>query len=83
MSRPAYFVIQHVMGRSEPAIYWDDLPRQPLRNLEYVVRLDTLSPVLATMPLADLFAVYLRLKKQGKLPPRWDPKKKPAEATNA
>lgn len=81
MTRPCYFVVARLMGRPAPMLYWDELPREPIRHLEYVVRLDELAPSLVTSPLADLFAVYLRLKKLGKLPPRWEPPPRPkAEA---
>ena len=80
--RPTYFVVVKVMGKSYPYIYWDELPRNPIRNLQYVVRLDTLpnGDRLAAASLKDLFAVYERLKRRGKLPPQWEPpKKRPAQ----
>ena len=83
MSRPAYFVVARRDGREVPAIYWDELPQQPIRNLVYLVRLDVLpnGPALVAAPLADLYAVFCHLRKRGKLPPRWEPPPRPkAEA---
>ncbi len=84
--RAAYFVVAQVMGRSTPAIYWDELRRGGVPHLEYVTRLDALpnGKELLAAPLAQLFAVYQVLKKRGKLPPRWEPpprKKADAEGT--
>lgn len=75
--RPAYFVVARWCGREVPAIYWDELPRQPIRGLEYVIRLDILPNAAAMMraPVSDLLGVYRFLKKRGKLPPRWEPPK--------
>jgi hypothetical protein len=82
-ARPIYFVVTKVMGRSCPAIYWDELPRTPIRNLEYVIRLDELpnADKLLAASLNALFAVYLALKRRGNLPPRWEPlkQKKPTQ----
>ena len=73
-SRPAYFVVSRSMGREVPAIFWDELPREPIPNLVYVTRLDQLSngAELLSEPLSQLFAVYQHLRKRGKLPPRWE-----------
>jgi hypothetical protein len=78
MSRPAYFVVQRLYGRDVPAIFWDELPREPLRALVYIVRLDQLPGAAALLraPLDHLFLLYQRLKRLGKLPPRWEPPKK-------
>ena len=75
MSRPAYFTVALVLGRETPAIWWDELPRAPIRNLVYVLRLDTLpnGETLAGAPLAQLYSVFCHLRKRGKLPPRWEP----------
>jgi hypothetical protein len=84
--RAAYFVVATVMGRSTPAIYWDELPRAPIPHLEYVTRLDALpnGKAMLAASLAQLFAVYRVLKKRGKLPPRWEPPpKKKDEGTKA
>jgi hypothetical protein len=78
-TRPTYFVVAKVMGKSYPCVYWDELPRAPIRNLEYVLRLDVLPNAdrLVAASLKDLFAVYLVLKRRGKLPPRYEPPRKP------
>ena len=75
--RAAYFVVSRSMGREVPAIFWDELPREPIRNLIYVVRLDQLPNAadLLRASLGQLFAVYQHLLKRGKLPPRWEPPK--------
>jgi hypothetical protein len=76
MIRPAYFVVQRINGGGEvPAIFWDELPRQPIRNLVYVQRLDLFpnGAALVNAPLSQLFEVYQFLKARGKLPPRWQP----------
>lgn len=82
---PAYFVVTRQLGRETPAIYWDELPRSPLRNLVYVQRLDLFpnAAELVASPLADLFAVYQHLKRRGKLPPRWEPPKPKEESPAA
>lgn len=75
MSRPAYFCVRRLYGREVPEIYWDELPREPLRALVYIVRLDQLpnAEALLRAPLWQLFGVYQRLKAAGTLPPRWEP----------
>jgi hypothetical protein len=75
--RAAYFVVQRLYGREVPAIYWDELPKAPLRALVYIQRLDLFpnGAQLVKASLADLFAVYQMLKRKGKLPPRWEPPK--------
>jgi hypothetical protein len=80
--RPAFFVVTRWFGREMPAIYWDELPQAPIRNLVYVQRLDLFpnSADLVRAPLAKLFAVYQHLKRRGKLPPRWEPPKPKKEA---
>jgi hypothetical protein len=88
VSRRAYFVVERRMGREQPAIYWDELPHRPIRNLDYIVRLDLLPNAEALMhaSLAELFRIYRALKQRGKLPPRWEPpspRKKEAAAENA
>lgn len=85
MSRPAYFVVQRRYGEEVPAIYWDELPRDPVRFLVYIVRLDQLpgGEALLRAPLDQLFRYYQILKAVGKLPPRWEPPKQgKAEATD-
>ena len=78
-ARPTYFVVAKVLGREVPTIYWDELPRAPIRNLEYVLRLDLLpnADKLIAASLKELFAVYLALKRRGKLPPRYEPPRRP------
>jgi hypothetical protein len=58
-------------------LFWDELPRSPIRNLEYVLRLDVLPNAtrLVNASLGELFATYQALKARGKLPPRWEPPK--------
>jgi hypothetical protein len=76
MTRPAYFVVQRINGGGEvPAIFWDELPGQPIRNLVYVQRLDLFpnGAALVNASLSQLFEVYKFLKARGKLPPRWQP----------
>ena len=83
MSRPAYFVVSLVDGREVPAIWWDELPRLPIRNLIYVVRPDVLpnGAALCAASLGQLYDVFCHLRKRGKLPPRWEPPPRPkAEA---
>lgn len=85
MSRPAYFVVQRLYGREVPAIYWDQLPRSPLRSLVYIVRLDQLpgATSLTGQPTTWLYRLFCQLRRQGKLPPRWEPPKQgKAEATD-
>lgn len=83
--RPAYFVVSRELGRETPIIYWDELPKAPIRNLVYVQRLDQFpnGADLVRAPLANLFAVYQLLKKRGKLPPQWQPPPRPKEDTAA
>jgi hypothetical protein len=73
--RPAYFCVRRLYGREVPEIYWDYLPRTPLRSLIYIVRLDQLpgADTLTRTPLQQLYTIYQRLKALGKLPPRWEP----------
>jgi hypothetical protein len=81
--RPAYFIVQRINGGGEvPAIYWDELPRAPLRNLIYIQRLDLFpnGAALVRASLNDLYAVYRMLKARGKLPPRWEPPKPKKDA---
>jgi hypothetical protein len=73
--RPAYFVVAlNNTGREAPAVYWDELPRGGIRRRVYVVRLDLMpgAEALCAAPLQQLFAIYLRLKRIGKLPPQWE-----------
>ena len=82
-SRPAYLVVSRRLGRQHAAIYWDELPRAPVYELEYVTRLDTLpedSLLRLEVPLARIMGIYATLKAAGTLPPRWEPppKAKPA-----
>ena len=74
VSRPCYFTVERILGRQVPKLYWDDLPRTPIRGLEYVVRLDQLpnGSLWQHRPLKDLLAVYQHLKRLRKLPPRWE-----------
>lgn len=78
MTRPCYFV---VAGRV-PMLYWDELPREPIRGLEYVVRLDQLpdGDRLAQTPLNQLYGTYRALRRRGTLPPRWEPPPLPKAA---
>jgi hypothetical protein len=82
MTRPAYFVVAKRHGQECPAVYYDELPRQPIRNLVFVVRLDQLpnGHDLVRASTGDLYAVYCRLRDRGKLPPRWEPPPKPKAA---
>lgn len=75
--RACFFVVAKVMGKSAPMIFWDELPKAPIRNLEYVLRLDVLPTgvALVNASLKQLFATYLALKMRGELPPRWEPPK--------
>lgn len=77
--RPAYFVVRRIYGREVPAIYWDELPREPVRFLVYIVRLDQLpgGEALLRAPLPQLWRYYQILKAVGKLPPRWEPPPRP------
>lgn len=77
--RPAYFVVQKIAGLERPAIYWDELPREPLRNLVYVVRLDQLpgAASLTGQPTTWLYRVFCHLRRQGTLPPRYEPPPRP------
>lgn len=79
MTRPCYFVVQRIMGLEMATLYWDEPPRSPIHNLVYIVRLDTLpnGHALVDAGLTKLFSVYQRLKASGKLPPRWEPPKRP------
>jgi len=40
-TRPCYFVValDHT-GREQPSLYWEELPRTPIRRMTYVLRLD-------------------------------------------
>jgi hypothetical protein len=82
MSEPAYFVVAKRHGVERVAIYHDELPRATIRNMVYVVRLDTLpnGHDLVRAPTGQLYAVYCRLRDRGKLPPRWEPPPKPKAA---
>jgi hypothetical protein len=76
--RPCFFVVAlDSFGREQPALYWDELPRAPIRRLIYVQRLDLFpnAEQLMSASLERLFDVYRRLKARGKLPPRWEPAK--------
>jgi hypothetical protein len=76
--RPAYFIVtRNVLGAEVPAIYWEELPRQPIRHLVYIQRLDLFpnGEDLCRASLGQLFDVYQMLKRRGKLPPRWEPPK--------
>jgi hypothetical protein len=83
--RAAFFVVAlDLAGRETPAIYWDELPRTPIRRMTYVVRLDQLPNAealgLCHANLWELFKVYRHMKARGKLPPRWEPPKPKKEA---
>jgi hypothetical protein len=82
IERACFFVVARQFGRSTPMIFWDELPKAPIRNLEYVLRLDVLPNAVALVnaSLKQLFATYLALKTRGKLPPRWEPPKPVAAA---
>lgn len=73
--RAAYFTVSRRLGREQPAIWWDELPRMPIRDLVYVIRLDQFpnADQLVTASLDQLYAVFCALRKKGKLPPRWEP----------
>jgi hypothetical protein len=78
MSRPAFFVVAKRNGEEHATLYWDELPRAAIRDLVYVVRLDTLATgdELVTLPLSRLYALYRRLAQNGKLPPSYEPPKR-------
>lgn len=80
--RPAYFVVRRLAGREVAEIYWDYMPRESVRFLVYVVRLDQLpgGEALLRAPLDQLFRYYQILKACGKLPPRWQPPPRPQAA---
>jgi hypothetical protein len=82
MSEAVYFVIAKRHGVEHAALFHDELPRQPIRNLVYVLRLDQLpnSHDLVCASTGQLYAVYCRLRDRGKLPPRWEPPPKPKAA---
>ena len=82
MTRRAYFTVALVNGREVPALWWDELPRAPIRHLRYVVRLDQLpnAEALLRAPLGHLYEVFCVLRRRGKLPPRWEPPPRPAAA---
>lgn len=73
--RPAYFVVYRVLGREVPAIFWDELPKEPVRQMIYVTRLDELpnGAALVEQRLSVLYRVFCDLRQAGKLPPRWEP----------
>jgi hypothetical protein len=76
--RPCFFVVAlDYVGRPQPALYWDELPRTPIRRMVYVQRLDLFpnADKLMSASLEQLFETYQRLKRRGKLPPRWEPPK--------
>ena len=77
--RACYFTVERHMGKERPQLYWDELPRAPIRNLVYVLRLDTLpnGERMTRAQLSALYAVFCRLREQGKLPPRWEPPPRP------
>jgi hypothetical protein len=79
MSRPAYFIVQKTDLGLRPTIFWDEMPRERPRGIEYVVRLDELpgGDKLVERPLSELFGVYLQMKRRGNLPPQWQPPKRP------
>jgi hypothetical protein len=81
VERACFFVVARIMGKSTPMIFWDELPRAPIRNLEYVLRLDVLpnGVALVNASLKQLFATYSMLKARGKLPPKWEPPKPPPQ----
>ena len=83
MLRPCFFTVQVILGREVPLIYWDELPRTPIRNLVYVVRLDEMPHAerLCNSSLSQLYAVYRHLKQRGQLPPRWEPPKPKKETS--
>lgn len=74
MTRPCYFVVAREMGLSVPMLYWDWLPREMPRGVEYVVRLDLLpdGERLTRTPLRQLYGTYRALKRRGALPPRYE-----------
>jgi hypothetical protein len=79
--RTLFFVVSRLHGRPIPALYWDELPRAGVRNLDYVVRLDQLPPdslLRLDVPLARRLALYTVLHEAHRLPPRWKPPAKKA-----
>lgn len=83
--RPAYFVVMRGERGTRTAIFWDELPREGVRNLEYVLRLDEqpdAERLLAT-PVDLLHRLYLHRKANGTLPPRWESPKKQTTAKPA
>lgn len=80
--RSAYFVVHKVLGTEQAAIWWDALPRHPIPNLVYVLRLDQQpnAEKLCTAPLAQLYRTFQTMRERGKLPPRWQPPPPPKKA---
>ena len=82
--RPTYFLVYKVDGREVPALYWDEVWKQP-RNTIYIVRLDTLpgGREMAREPIWKLYETFCQLRKRNELPPQWQPppKQKSGETT--
>jgi hypothetical protein len=80
MPRPCYFVVAQWLGREVPQLFWDELPREPVRNMIYVMRLDQHPDAerLCATDVAQLYDTFCHLRHAGKLPPRWEPPKRPS-----
>ncbi len=74
-----YFVVAKRHGVEHAMIYHEELPTKPIRNLVYIVRLDTLpnGHDMVRASTNQLYLVYCHLRNRGKLPPRWEPPPKP------
>jgi hypothetical protein len=86
MTRPTYFVVAKRHGIEHAEVYFDELPRAPIRGLVYVVRLDQLPDAerWLRLPVRALYRTYHALAERGTLPPRYEPpSRKPAGNTPA
>jgi hypothetical protein len=79
IGRAVYFTVVTYNGREQAAKYWGELPRSPIRNLVYVLRLDQLpgGDKMALAPLDQLYRTFCAMRERGNLPPRWQPPPKP------
>ena len=68
-AEPVWFAVEHAPIGDVPALYRGHLPKRHDRR--YVLRLDTLPAGERWLdkPLAELFAVYIRLRRLSRLPP--------------
>jgi hypothetical protein len=59
----------------QPCLYWDELPSTLPFQVEYILRLDTQPGAerLMAMDLTRLLRLYQHRKRNGTLPPRWQP----------